>query len=58
MAKEKAKICFLVSDTNPGGVATMQEIFVKNSNRDKFKVGVVAFGPGEPAAKLDKYADK
>ncbi len=58
MAKEKPKICFLVSDTNPGGVATMQKIFVKNINRDKFKVVVVAFGPGEPAAKLEKYADE
>ena len=58
MAKEKPKICFLVSDTNPGGVATMQKILVKNINRDKFKVIVVAFGSGEPAAKLEKLADE
>jgi glycosyltransferase involved in cell wall biosynthesis len=54
----RPKIAFLVSDTDGGGTATSTSLLVKNIDRDKFRVVVVACGPGPKAAKIGAVADE
>lgn len=58
MVTNKLKIAFLVSDTDGGGTATSTSLLVRNINRDKFYVVVVACGPGSEASKIGGYADE
>ena len=58
MTEDKPRIAFLVSDTDRGGQKTSTGLLVKNIDRSKFRVVVVAFGPGPMAAEIGKYADE
>lgn len=59
ISKEKRhKIAILISDTNAGGLAIMEELIVKNIQRDKYQVIAVAFGKGAVAERIGKYSDE
>jgi glycosyltransferase involved in cell wall biosynthesis len=58
MTNNKPKIAFLVNDIDKGGTAKSTSLLVKNIDRDKFRVVVVACGLGPEAAKIGAYADE
>jgi len=58
MTKNKPRIAFLVSDTDAGGTETSTSLLVKNIDRRRFHVIVVAVGPGPVAARIGKHADE
>lgn len=58
MSTNKPKIAFLVNDIDKGGTAVSTGLLVKNIDREKFRVIVVACGPGPEAAQIGAYADE
>lgn len=58
MEKDKPKIAIFVSDTNSGGIETIVQLLVKEIDRRKYQVIVVACGSGPVAERLGRYADK
>jgi len=58
MPANKPKIAFLVNDIDKGGTAVSTGLLVKNIDREKFRVVVVACGPGPEAAKIGALADE
>ncbi len=58
MSKDRAKIAMLISDTNAGGSAALISLLVKNIDRRKYRVVVVACGPGPVAEQIGKDGDE
>ncbi len=58
MTKEKARICFLISDTNAGGSALSTRLLIKEIDRSKFVIIVVTCGPGVVAPPMGALADE
>jgi len=56
--KSKPKIAFLVGGTDLGGIITSVALLVKNIDRSKFHVVVVACGSGPIASSIANYADE
>jgi glycosyltransferase involved in cell wall biosynthesis len=58
MTKDKPKIAMFISDTHVGGSATLASVLVKNINREKYKVIVVACGPGPVGEEIGRDGDE
>ena len=56
--KKKQNIVMLISNNNPGGVYVSTSLLVKNTDREKFKIIVVACGNGPIAEKIGSMADE
>jgi len=56
--KSKPKIAFLVSDTDIGGIKTSVSLLLKNIDRSKFHVVVIACGSGPIVPSIANYADE
>lgn len=55
---DKPKIAFLISDTNAGGTANSTGLLIRNTDRNRFHVIVLACGTGPVAEQLRDYGDE
>lgn len=58
MSKDRAKIAMFISDINAGGTGALINLLVKNLDREKFQIIVVACGPGPVAEQIGKNGDE